>query len=269
MAKVVTDDSHYKAIADTIREQMANAGMNETMHPAEMAGWISDACTVARAAGKTEGVAEGKQTEYDRFWDAYQENGNRTNYEHSFRGTGWTQETFRPKYNLILSGSNISVFQNMGFVGDLAQRLEDLGVTLDTSRATVLSSLFNSATDITRIGVIDISNAPNSNAVFAYFKGHTIDKVIVTENNMWDFQFQTCTYLENLTIEGAIGKSGLNLQWSTKLSKASITSVVNALSRTTSGLSVTFSETAVNNAFTEAEWAVLAAAKPNWTINLV
>ena len=214
-------------------------------------------------------IEQGKQAEYDRFWDAFQDNGNRTNYESGFRGAGWTQETFKPKYDLILAGGNGSAFQQIGFNGDLAQHLEDLGVTLNTSGATNLSSLFNSATGITRVGVIDLSNAPSSNSVFAYFKGHTIDKVIVVPGTGWSYQFQSCTNLENLTIEGTIGTTGMNLQWSTKLSKASITSVVNALSSTTSGLSVTLSKTAVNNVFTTDEWNALAGTKTNWTINLV
>ena len=49
MAIVTTDDRHYKAIAAAIREQMASAGVNETMRPVEMPGWIDDACALARA----------------------------------------------------------------------------------------------------------------------------------------------------------------------------------------------------------------------------
>jgi hypothetical protein len=70
--------------------------------------------------------------------------------------------------------------------------------------------------------------------------------------------------------------------WSTSLSKESITSIINALSDSTSGFSVTFSKQAVDNAFgyviddyewfdgtNSAEWKALVATKPNWTINLV
>lgn len=52
MGKIMTDDRHYKAIANTIREQMKEAGMNETMRPSEMPGWIHDACAVAKAKGE-------------------------------------------------------------------------------------------------------------------------------------------------------------------------------------------------------------------------
>ena len=91
--------------------------------------------------------------------------------------------------------------------------------------------------------------------------------------------FTNCFQLQNLTIEGIIGQNGFNVQWSTKLSKASITSIINALSETTSGLTVTLSKTAVNNAFetsagaadgsTSEEWTTLEGTKTNWTISLV
>ena len=85
--------------------------------------------------------------------------------------------------------------------------------------------------------------------------------------------------LKNVVFLGSIANGGLDLQWSTQLSKASITSLINALSETTSALSVTLSRTAVNAAFetsagakdgvSSAEWATLIATKPNWTISLV
>ena len=82
--------------------------------------------------------------------------------------------------------------------------------------------------------------------------------------------------VQNLIIEGTIGQNGLNLQHSKKLSKESITSVINALSTSTGGLSITLSKTAVDNAFynnivvgsNTMEWGQLVASRSNWTINL-
>ena len=99
----------------------------------------------------------------------------------------------------------------------------------------------------------------------------TIEKIIIKTDGSQVFNgaFDTCNSLENLTIEGTIGQNGLNLQWSTKLSRASIESIANALSSTTSGLSITLSKTAKEAAFTDTEWADLIATKSNWTINLI
>jgi hypothetical protein len=66
-----------------------------------------------------------------------------------------------------------------------------------------------------------------------------------------------------------IGQKNFNVHWSPKLSKASIESIINALSSTTSGLTVTISKTAKEAVFTTEEWATLIATKPNWTISLV
>jgi hypothetical protein len=81
----------------------------------------------------------------------------------------------------------------------------------------------------------------------------------------------------DLTIEGTIGQNEFNTQRS-PLNKNSITSVINALSKTKSGLTVTFSRNAVNKAFETAEgladgstsqaWLDLIAKRNNWTISL-
>ncbi len=44
---------------------------------------------------------KGKQAEYDRFWDEFQENGNRRFYSYAFSGYGWTNENFKPKYPIV------------------------------------------------------------------------------------------------------------------------------------------------------------------------
>ena len=40
----------------------------------------------------------GKKSEYDTFWDSYQENGNKVAYRLAFFGSGWNDTTFHPKY---------------------------------------------------------------------------------------------------------------------------------------------------------------------------
>ena len=107
---------------------------------------------------------------------------------------------------------------------------------------------------------------------------HTIDKLIVDENTTYTGWFNSTTNLQNLTIEGTIAQKGFSVSACTKLSRASIENIINALSTETNALTVTLSKTAVNNAFetsegaadgrTSAEWATLIATKTNWTIAL-
>jgi hypothetical protein len=106
--------------------------------------------------------------------------------------------------------------------------------------------------------------------VFGYaYDLQTIDKVIVNNATTYTDWFVRCDALREIRFEGTIAKGGMNLQWSTKLSRESIEDIINHLSSTTSGLAITFSKTAANSAFTTEEWNALAATKSNWTISLV
>lgn len=51
--------------------------------------------------GKTDGFVEGKTAEQTAFWDIYQDNGNRRNYDYAFVGSGWTDEVYNPKYSIV------------------------------------------------------------------------------------------------------------------------------------------------------------------------
>ena len=104
-------------------------------------------------------------------------------------------------------------------------------------------------------------------------------KLILKEDGSQSFSstFSKCDELENIVIEGVIGKNGFNVSACTKLSGASIVSIIEALSDTTSGLTVTLSQTAVDNmAFpivgnkgTYNSWTDLEQSRTNWTISLV
>ena len=106
----------------------------------------------------------------------------------------------------------------------------------------------------------------------------TIQQLDLTSGSYINTMFTGCTSLVNLTMTGTIKSSGFNVSPCTKLSKASITSIINVLSSTTTGKSVTLSLTAVNTAFetssgagdgsTSEEWTTLIATKSNWTISL-
>lgn len=224
-------------------------------------------------AGYAKGKAEGGDGN-DKFWDIYQDYGKRTNYSNGFAGAGWTTEILKPKYNIIPTDAYM-LFRNSNVEGNLPTILHSLGITLDFSKATNTQYLFNSASKITHIGVVDVSSSTNSNVLDSTFAYATslvsIEKLKWSDNAKGLFlnTFTSCNSLENVTFEGTISKNGLNLQWSTKLNKDSLTSIINCLSSDTSGLTVTLSKTAVNMAFTENEWETLSKTKLNWTISLV
>lgn len=196
-------------------------------------------------AGKLTTIAEnvpkvyekGKKDEYDKFWDANQDYGNRTNYQSGFQGSfGWTKDNFYPKYDIKPEGNASQMFYSWEdkekHTIDLAQRLEDCGVVLDTSKATSLQSAFNYGR-FTRIPAVDITGTTIANAgLFGNNWGSlkTIDKIIMNENNqIANTWFSTSSKLENLTIEGTIGQNGFSVSGCDKLTHDSLMSIVNAL----------------------------------------
>ena len=242
---------------------------------------------------------KGKKDEYDKFWDAFQnaENGvpKRTNYNYAFQNGGFNFDNFYPKYDIVPVGAyGTQMFYNWKvavgkYVGSLSQRFKECGVILDTSQCTNLGLCFAYG-GFTEIPTIDLSNLTQaSGQIFAYNYNYlkTIEKIIISENTVISANwFTEDTGLENLTIEGTIGKSGFNVSACTKLSGASIVSIIEALSTTTSGLTVTLSQTAVNNMkFTDYDdegveclhgnegtyysWSQLEQSRTNWTISLV
>ena len=90
-------------------------------------------------------IEQGRQEEWSDFWDAYQTNGNRSNYVSAFYGDGWTNKNFKPKYDIICSRAN-SLFAYSKIEGSLKEILDKQGVILDISN-TANSALCSSSHD--------------------------------------------------------------------------------------------------------------------------
>lgn len=187
--------------------------------------------------GVYDGVADGRQAEYDRFWNAYQDNGAVISGEYAFAGPRWSDATYNPKYPI---------------------------------KVTVYTNMYRSSAITDTKVALDISDGTGGYTFYLTQALKTIPMLIVSEKNTFVSCFHYTSCLENITIGGVIGND-INFQYS-PLSKASIASVVNALSETVSGMTVTFKESAVTDAFgstTAQEWLDLTATKSNWTISLV
>ena len=219
----------------------------------------------------------GKQAEYDRFWDIYQDKGGRSNYTCAFAHTGWTDETFKAKYDMVLSYWGGSQMFHQSLITDLKGTLESLGITLDTKDCHAFGQMFQLISSET-IPVIDLTNADQStNYMFASPSIKYIEKIISSENTKYNaYAFQNATALIDVVFEGVIARA-VDIHWS-PLSKASIVSIINALSTTTSGLTLTLSKSAVNTAFginvddattypEGSEYYILRHSKDNWTIS--
>lgn len=207
--------------------------------------------------------------------------GKPANYAYALAGPRWNNNTFYPRYNIVSASSGVNGMFRGCSVTDLAARLKECGVTLDTSNATELY-IFAAYSEITHFPTVDSRRCDSlSQSFYHATKLVTIDKLILRDSGDQTFNivFSNCKALQNLVIEGTIGQNGFDTKWSTKLSKESIISIIEHLSITTSGLTVTLSKVAVNKAFetsdgamdgsTSDEWLALAATKANWTISLI
>ena len=208
---------------------------------------------------------------YDSFWDTFQQNGERKNYEHAFAGKGWYKENMNPKYDITPSHAS-NMFLNCEYQGDL----RNLPVKIDFSQSASMANLLGYCYGITGIGEVNASKANNVQSIFTYARVlETVEKLKLNENGTQEFgdAFKQCYALKNIIIEGKIGYT-VNLQWSTMLSRESIESIINALTDVPvkAGASATFSYDAVGYAFDwdfAGAWSDLIATKPNWTISIV
>jgi hypothetical protein len=74
----------------------------------------------------------------------------------------------------------------------------------------------------------------------------TIEKIIIEEDIIIQNWFVNDYALENITIEGTIGQNGFDIHWSTKLSKSSILSILNACNKANAGVTVTLPKKCVD-----------------------
>lgn len=272
MAIVKTDDKHYKAIADKIREHCPS--IKNGMKPEQIAGNIGLVAAYNHILGgeiegelqysegyengKAEGIAEGYengrtdgiQAERDNFWDVFQNHGEAMSYQHAFSQGKFTNENYNPKYPIRCSTSTVGgqyIFYN--------SPITDTKVEIIAGAGRPLSACFE--------------NCPQL---------HTIRKLILSGANTFSSTFANCTSLENITIEGTISNN-ISFADSTELTKESITNIIGCLSEDVSGKTLTLSIIAVAEGFAfdniagsgleSSEWEQLIATKPNWTISLV
>lgn len=230
--------------------------------------------------GNQTGYDAGRNDEWSDFWDSFQDYGKRTRYLGAF--SGWTTDAFRPKYDITFPGvrSDLeahNLFAASKITGSLTEILDKYGVKIDFSNLTNIHEIFSncSFSEIT----LYAPKAKSGYGPFGWSQKLETLTVTLSDDFAWEAFIQEAQKLTNFTLNSKITKKGFNVQWSPKLSKESIISIINALSDTTTALTVTLSKTAVNNAFetakgnadgsTSEEWAALIATKQNWTISLV
>lgn len=167
---------------------------------------------VRRDEGVAIGHIQGEEHERSNFWDTFQNFGKRTNYQYMFN-TGWNQDTFKPKYDMVLDslgcnnmfGGGGSLSTNRGI--DL--RKSAIGITIDFSNCTSFNGAFAYAygSSVVAIGTIDTRNATSLLNMFTATSAlHTVEKLILKDDgSQTGMNMSNATALKDITIEGVIG----------------------------------------------------------------
>ncbi len=146
---------------------------------------------------------QGKKSQYDEFWDDYQLNGNRTNYDGAFYGDGWSDRNFNPKYPMKPT-SVYRMFYNSHNVTDYSK------FDIDFSNFTGNFDQVFYANGAKKVGVIDLSSATQMMNCFQYSSIETIEKIILKEDgsqSIYSNSFNYAMKLKNIAFGGKIGCS--------------------------------------------------------------
>ena len=213
----------FKEIADAIRAKTGETGL---IKPSEFAGKVEDVYDA------------GKQSEYDYFWDTFQENGKRTNYAAAFGGWN-SKNNFKPKYPIKPVSAYYMFYNNTGSgikILDFVQFCEENNVVLDYSECT--NAYYGiAALQSAHFGTLDFSKCTVLNSLFyshsfcdANYSVKTIDAFISSETTAYHSStFQYATNLTNLNMVGVIAKNNFNVSYCPKLTHDSLMTIINCL----------------------------------------
>jgi hypothetical protein len=243
----------------------------------------ADGYAEGHEVGEAEGYEAGKKAEYDAFWDALQNSGEKKRYGTEFQSPLWTNENFRPKYDVY---PGTSTFSQGGDPPKAHCNIEDmrkstLGVNIDWTLCNNFNYILQEV-PVKYIGVIDMTNAKNGwTVLYRLYTLISVEKMILPPQSA-NIKFSTHGFcalyaLTEIRFEGYFWGS-VELKDSPLLSHDSIVSAISALAPDITGSVLTLNIKAVNKAFetsegandgsTSEEWLTLVAAHTNWTISL-
>ena len=186
--------------------------------------------------GYNEGLEAGKKAEYDKFWDTWQQNGNRADYVACFAGVAWTDEMYNPKYDIIASMHAGEMFKY--------SPITNTKVPIIIDNTSYTSSVFHGCTKLV-----------------------TIPSIKVTERMVtFGGWFTDCGALVDIhfTEDSVIAKN-LSFSASSMLSVESVNSIINALKDLTGATAQTLTfHATVGGKLTDEQKATISAK--NWTL---
>lgn len=208
-------------------------------------------------SGYKVGFEEGKQAEYNAFWD----NAKKTmdadiQWFYNFSGSAWNDFTFNPPFDLVVLYTSGLFYQSA--ITDLKGILDRNRVKLDFSKATRINSI-TEASSITRIGVIDTRKCPAlQNFLYNSVELEYVEKIILMDGSKTqisgNLSFNFCAKLKHCLFEGVMGFSSWNFSYC-PLSVESMKSIISCLK----DYSGTTDEFKFSVLFSDTCWAALEA----------
>ena len=199
----------FKAIADKIRSYTKK---EDLIKPNDFSTEIDNVYT------------QGRQAVYNEFWDEYTDNGTRRDYSNAFEGAFWTDDTFKPQYDMSVVLNANYMFQNC--------KITDLS-KINIVESQGAYSLCFGVTSLVTFGSIDVSyydvnNGGNFGQAFYDCKNLvSIGTLTVGAKTSFSYTFYNCNNLTDVTFNGKIGQS-LDMS-ACPLNKASIESIFNII----------------------------------------
>lgn len=226
-----------------------------------MAGNLSKSVSYPR------GFEDGKKAESRDKWDKQM---SLSGFTYRFAGACWNDETFTPYTDIVSGTANIIGLFTYSGITNLKGIMDKYGVSFDLTRSMNATNLFNQS-KVTHIPKLSLNSCTILTSGFRDCPALvSIDELSIPKVTNASNAFLGCTSLQEIRISGEI-KVSLDIHWS-PLSKESVESIVRALSTTSSGLTVTFNNTQMDNINGGSNWWVgqyeKATAK-GWNVTLM
>ena len=193
-------------------------------------GSVDDRYDEGYEDGRNQGYGEGWQGQYDAFWDACQQSGNRKDYVNAFAGVGWNDTTFKPKYNIAPTTAG-NIFSQTG-ITDLVKCLNDAGVSLDLSNCYVEAYIAQGTKHLQTLPVLDLRKATKlTYLLFNCDVLRSVEKIILKSDGsqtIGAYFLKLLPKLEEIRFDGSIGNS-FEIKDSPLLSADSVQSIIDHL----------------------------------------
>lgn len=215
------------------------------------------------------GLSKGKQTEYDCFWDAYQENGTKTDYDYAFSGSSWRKifDLRKPKYPITPMTAE-GIFYWFNYDGDDLFDLSEICSLIDFSNLSIAKNIFYRA-KVKNI-TCDFSNCTQLFNTFAAISGGKYDNITLKVTEKCTSYQNTFVNTNSITTliftSDSVINGNLDVKNNYNLTHDSLMSIINCLiDNTSSGTKKTLTINDTNKGKLTAE-ELAVAEKKGWTV---